>query len=122
MSTTSDWSGQKQYERGFGVKGIEIEIDQKQPLGKAFIDTEAAVRRRAYELYEERGRLDGFEVEDWLKAETEIQNRLKVDHSKLEDSKVGTSKLDEARLNRPELDRQKLDRPGLDRPKTDKAA
>jgi hypothetical protein len=117
MSTTSDWSGQKQYERGFGVKGIEIEIDQKQPQGKAFIDTEAAVRRRAYELYEERGRLDGFEVEDWLKAEKEIENRLK-----LENSKVGTSKLDEAKLNRSELDRPKLDRPMLDRTKTDKAA
>lgn len=27
---------------------------------------------RAYELYEQRGREDGHDVEDWLQAETEI--------------------------------------------------
>jgi len=27
---------------------------------------------RAYELYEARGRVDGFDVEDWLQAEREI--------------------------------------------------
>jgi hypothetical protein len=31
------------------------------------------IRRRAYELYEERGREDGRELEDWLRAEEEIQ-------------------------------------------------
>jgi len=31
------------------------------------------IRRRAYELYEERGREDGHELEDWLRAEEEIQ-------------------------------------------------
>jgi Protein of unknown function (DUF2934) len=30
------------------------------------------VRRRAYEIYEERGRVEGFEVEDWLQAESEL--------------------------------------------------
>jgi len=34
---------------------------------------EDQVRRRAYELYEERGREDGHELEDWLRAEEEIQ-------------------------------------------------
>ena len=33
---------------------------------------EEKVRRRAYELYEARGREDGHELEDWLKAEAEI--------------------------------------------------
>jgi hypothetical protein len=30
------------------------------------------VRRRAYELYEARGREDGHDVEDWLQAEAEV--------------------------------------------------
>jgi len=30
------------------------------------------VRRRAYELYEARGGEDGHDVDDWLRAESEI--------------------------------------------------
>jgi hypothetical protein len=33
---------------------------------------EERIRRRAYELYEERGRLDGFALDDWLQAEREL--------------------------------------------------
>lgn len=33
---------------------------------------EEEIRRRAYELYEERGRDDGHDLEDWLRAEAEI--------------------------------------------------
>ena len=33
------------------------------------------IRIRAYELYEERGREDGHEVEDWLRAESEVTGR-----------------------------------------------
>ena len=35
-------------------------------------DLEAAIRQRAYELYEKRGRQDGLHNEDWLQAEREI--------------------------------------------------
>jgi hypothetical protein len=31
------------------------------------------IRHRAYELYEQRGRLDGFALDDWLQAEAEIR-------------------------------------------------
>jgi Protein of unknown function (DUF2934) len=31
------------------------------------------IARRAYELYEERGRGPGHELEDWLKAEHDIE-------------------------------------------------
>ena len=31
------------------------------------------IRRRAYEIYLERGRLPGRELEDWLQAEYELQ-------------------------------------------------
>ena len=33
------------------------------------------IRQRAYELYEARGRQDGFQEEDWIRAETEILAR-----------------------------------------------
>jgi Protein of unknown function (DUF2934) len=36
---------------------------------------EEEIRRRAYELYDERGREDGHDVEDWLRAEAEINGR-----------------------------------------------
>jgi len=33
---------------------------------------EEQIRRRAYELYETRGREDGHAIDDWLQAEAEI--------------------------------------------------
>ena len=36
-------------------------------------DIHEQVRRRAYELYEQRGRLDGFADQDWLQAERELR-------------------------------------------------
>jgi Protein of unknown function (DUF2934) len=35
-------------------------------------DLEERIRLRAHELYEARGRQDGHELEDWLRAEDEI--------------------------------------------------
>jgi len=42
--------------------------------GKASLpsDIEECIRRRAYALYEQRGRVDGFALDDWLQAEAEI--------------------------------------------------
>jgi hypothetical protein len=42
------------------------------PAAPAYTGIEEEIRRRAYELYQERGRQDGFEQEDWARAETEI--------------------------------------------------
>ena len=36
------------------------------------INIEDEIRRRAYELYEQRGREDGHDVEDWLRAEEQV--------------------------------------------------
>ena len=33
------------------------------------------IAQRAYELYEARGREDGHDLEDWLRAESEITGR-----------------------------------------------
>jgi hypothetical protein len=35
-------------------------------------ELEETIRRRAYELYERRGRADGSEVDDWVQAESEV--------------------------------------------------
>ena len=35
-------------------------------------DLESRIRQRAHELYEARGREDGHELEDWLRAEEEL--------------------------------------------------
>ena len=34
-------------------------------------DIEERIRQRAYQLYEQRGRVDGFAFDDWLQAEGE---------------------------------------------------
>ncbi len=36
------------------------------------------IRRRAYELYEQRGRLEGHDVDDWLQAEAELSRKAKT--------------------------------------------
>ena len=64
-----------------------IPIDSPSPLSaldvhpdnlsatQAYPDIEDEIRRRAYEIYEERGRQDGLQDEDWSRAETEILAR-----------------------------------------------
>lgn len=37
---------------------------------------EKEVQMRAYELYEERGKGQGFALQDWLQAEAEVLDRL----------------------------------------------
>jgi hypothetical protein len=37
------------------------------------IPIEQQIQQRAYELYEQRGRTDGHELDDWLQAESEIK-------------------------------------------------
>lgn len=36
------------------------------------VDVQEAVRRRAYQIYEQRGMTGGSEIEDWLQAESEL--------------------------------------------------
>ncbi len=46
-----------------------------QPIDSEPQNVEDAIRIRAYELYEERGREDGHELDDWLRAEQEVTQR-----------------------------------------------
>lgn len=47
--------------------------DFPQPV--ASLSLEEQIRLRAYELYEGRGRQDGFAEQDWLQAESELTAR-----------------------------------------------
>ncbi len=48
-----------------------------QPTTESTSEVQEKIRRRAYELYEGRGRDDGHDLEDWLQAESEV-NRQKA--------------------------------------------
>jgi hypothetical protein len=39
------------------------------------IPMERQIQQRAYELYKRRGRTDGYDLDDWLQAESEIKGR-----------------------------------------------
>jgi hypothetical protein len=41
-------------------------------------DREEQIRRRAYDLYEQRGRVDGHDMDDWLQAEAELSGKSKT--------------------------------------------
>jgi Protein of unknown function (DUF2934) len=48
-------------------------------------DFENRIRHRAYQLYEQRGSVDGFALDDWLQAEAEVlraQKQTKVKSAK----------------------------------------
>ncbi|HZR28222.1 MAG TPA: DUF2934 domain-containing protein [Terriglobales bacterium] len=48
----------------------ELTPDASQP--NADIELQEQIRQRAYELFEQRGKEDGFAEQDWLQAEAEL--------------------------------------------------
>jgi Protein of unknown function (DUF2934) len=57
------------------VKRIEqgpVKPEQSSELNDSNVDLQEAVRRRAYQIYEERGTEAGSEMGDWLQAEAEL--------------------------------------------------
>ena len=49
------------------------------PTNGSTRDLQEQIRRRAYELYEERGKNNGHDLADWLQAESEVtQQRAKA--------------------------------------------
>jgi Protein of unknown function (DUF2934) len=45
-------------------------------------DIDTRIRLRAYQIYEQRGRTDGFALDDWLQAEKEIHAAQKQGKAK----------------------------------------
>lgn len=60
-----------QHEHSTAAKAKTLAIEPSQNLEKE-------IRRRAYELYAERGREDGHDLDDWLRAEAEITQAAKT--------------------------------------------
>ena len=55
---------------------MSVDATKKSPTVKLHeLQLEYQVRQRAYELYEARGREDGHELEDWLRAEEELTGK-----------------------------------------------
>jgi hypothetical protein len=52
-----------------------VEEPSREPTNGTPVDLHAEISRRAYELYQERGCVPGFEQEDWIVAEREILAR-----------------------------------------------
>lgn len=50
--------------------------------------TEDIVRARAYRFYEERGRQDGHDREDWFRAEAEIAGEKPVAEGKQKEGRM----------------------------------
>ena len=49
-------------------------INTRTEVGRAAaVPIEQQIQQRAYELYEQRGKTDGHELDDWLQAECEIK-------------------------------------------------
>jgi len=42
------------------------------------VELEQQIQRRAYQLYEQRGREDGHHLDDWLQAEDEIRGKAQA--------------------------------------------
>jgi hypothetical protein len=45
------------------------------------VETESEIRRRAYELYADRGYTDGLHEQDWLEAERQVLSRNAQKHT-----------------------------------------
>ena len=54
---------------------MKADSHSKQLATVADSKIEAAIRQRAYELFEARGGEQGHDLEDWLRAEEEIRTR-----------------------------------------------
>ena len=52
--------------------------DKKTAKMEADPNREQEIRRRAYVLYEERGREDGHDTDDWLRAEAEVSAKVQT--------------------------------------------
>ena len=50
----------------------------KSPQNRSGPATNRDIARRAYELYEERGREHGHAIDDWLQAEREWRNSVRL--------------------------------------------
>jgi len=65
------------------------------------------VARVAYELYEKRGGIHGYDVEDWVEAQEIVIER----HAKRAESKAEAAKPATTRKKSPEKTKQRIQKP-----------
>jgi hypothetical protein len=56
-----------------GIEKKPSTLAPKSDVPTVLIPIEQQIQQRAYELYEQRGRTDGHDLDDWLQAEYEIK-------------------------------------------------
>ena len=63
--------------KGNGARDAsKLEVRKTDPRASVVpINLEDEIRRRAYELFQQRGFASGHETEDWLRAENEVRQR-----------------------------------------------
>ena len=50
-----------------------ITRDSVKEEGYTQLEKQSEIRRRAFQLYEQRGRVDGYALTDWLSAEAQLE-------------------------------------------------
>ena len=73
-----------------GVDELLKEKDKPEAIAKTPSDLTPQIAKRAYELYEERGRKDGRAIQDWVQAKQEIRKPEAKAEPKPEDPKPKT--------------------------------
>jgi hypothetical protein len=68
----SDIHSIREKEQGSNIAPMRTALNNTAHHVSASVHAEHIIRRRAYELYERRGRIDGHAEEDWLRAEAEV--------------------------------------------------
>jgi Protein of unknown function (DUF2934) len=54
----------------------QMSKNQGDPADREGMNMQEEIRQRAYELYEERGRHNGHQLEDWTQAEQEVRDKF----------------------------------------------
>ena len=52
---------------------LDVLDDKSDQTVTSYEPTLEQIRARAYDFYVQRGRMDGFDLEDWLRAEKELR-------------------------------------------------
>ena len=58
--------------RNIAVELVPEDLTPDSGQSTADLELQEQIRQRAYELYEQRGKEDGFAEQDWLQAEAEL--------------------------------------------------
>jgi HSP20 family protein len=58
---------------------IPVSTEIEESIFEQFKETVQSIAHRAFELFEKRGRQFGYEVEDWLRAESEFFKRVPLE-------------------------------------------